>query len=314
MDGRVAAMTENIDPRSHYRDALAWVRTLASAVPADRMTDPTPCPEWDVRSMLGHLVATVDRARVIGEGGDPNAHAPGGHRCRGRRLDRRAVRRRGQDGGSLGRRRPARRPRHGSMGAGPRPGGGVGVPARGPRPRLGPRRRHRAGPGGRSGHGRGGARRDAAGDAGRTARRPDPVRRAGQPAGRAPDRQSGWRTGAGTPAESGHDGGRCSGTGSSAGARAGGNTSTGSPSGTCRSRRRTARPRSTPTNAATATHTASATTIQAIQPHTSVPLRRTSAHGPHIEARVHTPNTRWCVIYPTSGRAGPSRSSASTIR
>ena len=44
MDGRVAAMTENIDPRSHYRDALAWVRTLASAVPADRMTDPTPVP------------------------------------------------------------------------------------------------------------------------------------------------------------------------------------------------------------------------------------------------------------------------------
>ena len=49
MAGRVVAMTENTDPRPHYRTALAWVRTL-----------------------LGHLVATVDRARVIGEGGDPN--------------------------------------------------------------------------------------------------------------------------------------------------------------------------------------------------------------------------------------------------
>src|SRR4051794_15475789 len=60
------------DPRPLYRDALAWVRDLAAHVPAARLTGPTPCPEWDVRGLLGHLVATVDRARVIGEGGDPN--------------------------------------------------------------------------------------------------------------------------------------------------------------------------------------------------------------------------------------------------
>jgi len=72
MAGRVVAMTENIDPRPHYRTTLSWVRTLAAGVPADRLADPTPCPDWNVREMLGHLVATVDRARVIGEGGDPN--------------------------------------------------------------------------------------------------------------------------------------------------------------------------------------------------------------------------------------------------
>src|SRR5690242_13022000 len=72
MAGRVVDMTENTDPRPSYRTALSWVRTLAAGVPADRLADPTPCPDWDVREMLGHLVATVDRARVIGEGGDPN--------------------------------------------------------------------------------------------------------------------------------------------------------------------------------------------------------------------------------------------------
>jgi uncharacterized protein (TIGR03086 family) len=71
MHGRVACMTTNTDPRPHYRTALTWVRTLADGVPADRLADPTPCTEWDVRGLLGHLVATVDRVRVIGEGGDP---------------------------------------------------------------------------------------------------------------------------------------------------------------------------------------------------------------------------------------------------
>ena len=65
-------MTQNTDPRPLYRDALAWVRDLAAHVPLQRLDDPTPCPGWDVRSLLGHLVATVDRARVVGEGGDPN--------------------------------------------------------------------------------------------------------------------------------------------------------------------------------------------------------------------------------------------------
>jgi uncharacterized protein (TIGR03086 family) len=71
MHGRVASMTTNTDPRPHYRTALTWVRTLADGVPADRLADPTPCAEWDVRGMLGHLVATVDRVRVIGEGMRP---------------------------------------------------------------------------------------------------------------------------------------------------------------------------------------------------------------------------------------------------
>jgi len=56
-------MTTTTDPRPLYARAIAWTHGL--------MAGATPCPEFDVRALLGHLVATVERARVIGEGGDP---------------------------------------------------------------------------------------------------------------------------------------------------------------------------------------------------------------------------------------------------
>ncbi|OOL30148.1 hypothetical protein GQ85_21635 [Rhodococcus rhodochrous] len=64
-------MSTASDPRPLYRDALAWVASLIDEVRPEQMTDPTPCPEYDVRALLGHLVATVDRGRVIGSDGDP---------------------------------------------------------------------------------------------------------------------------------------------------------------------------------------------------------------------------------------------------
>ncbi|WP_028925403.1 TIGR03086 family metal-binding protein [Pseudonocardia acaciae] len=63
--------TELTDPRPYYRRALAWTHGLMSGVRAERLGDPTPCTEFDVRALLGHLVTTVRRAKVIGEGGDP---------------------------------------------------------------------------------------------------------------------------------------------------------------------------------------------------------------------------------------------------
>ncbi len=67
-------MTQDIDPRPLYAAALDWVHGLMTGVArldASTLDRPTPCAEYDVRSLLGHLVATVGRARVIGEGGDP---------------------------------------------------------------------------------------------------------------------------------------------------------------------------------------------------------------------------------------------------
>src|SRR5918911_3090804 len=83
MDGRVGDMTTQptaerpttssttTDPRPLYRSAQQWVIGLASAVRPDQLDRPTGCTEFDVRALLGHLVATVRRARGIGEGGGP---------------------------------------------------------------------------------------------------------------------------------------------------------------------------------------------------------------------------------------------------
>lgn len=62
--------TAQHDPRPLFRGALGWAGDLFAGVRAEQLTDPTPCPEFDVRALLGHLASTVDRGRVIGEGGD----------------------------------------------------------------------------------------------------------------------------------------------------------------------------------------------------------------------------------------------------
>lgn len=61
------------DPRPLYRGALNWVSALLEATELGALNDPTPCSEFSVRELAGHLVATVRRARVIGEGGDVRA-------------------------------------------------------------------------------------------------------------------------------------------------------------------------------------------------------------------------------------------------
>ncbi|GAA1998092.1 TIGR03086 family protein [Nakamurella flavida] len=66
-----APQADELDPRPLYRAGLTWAHGLIAAVRPEQLGDPTPCVEFDVRTLVGHLVATVDRARVIGSGGDP---------------------------------------------------------------------------------------------------------------------------------------------------------------------------------------------------------------------------------------------------
>jgi uncharacterized protein (TIGR03086 family) len=64
-------MTKEIDPRPYYERALNWADGVVRGVDHATLDGPTPCSEYDIRTLLGHLVATVDRARAIGEGCDP---------------------------------------------------------------------------------------------------------------------------------------------------------------------------------------------------------------------------------------------------
>lgn len=58
------------DPRPHYRSATRWVVDLLSQVRDDQLDSPTPCDEFDVRTLAGHLIATAGRAVALAAGDD----------------------------------------------------------------------------------------------------------------------------------------------------------------------------------------------------------------------------------------------------
>jgi uncharacterized protein (TIGR03086 family) len=59
------------DPRPAFLQALALAGETLAAVRADQLGDPTPCGDYDVRTLANHLVAVLRRVAVIGGGGDP---------------------------------------------------------------------------------------------------------------------------------------------------------------------------------------------------------------------------------------------------
>jgi len=65
-------MTENIDPRPLYRRAVAQTEITVAAVTPDQLGLPTPCPEYDVRTLLAHITGGLTRTALVGEG-DPEA-------------------------------------------------------------------------------------------------------------------------------------------------------------------------------------------------------------------------------------------------
>jgi uncharacterized protein (TIGR03086 family) len=54
--------------RQDYFHALDWVTRLATEVSTAEMPAPTPCEDFDVRCLLGHLIGTAHRALATARG------------------------------------------------------------------------------------------------------------------------------------------------------------------------------------------------------------------------------------------------------
>jgi uncharacterized protein (TIGR03086 family) len=63
-------MTENTDPRPLHRRAIAQTESTVAAVSPAQLALPTPCAEYDVRTLLSHIVGGLDRVAIMGEGGE----------------------------------------------------------------------------------------------------------------------------------------------------------------------------------------------------------------------------------------------------
>ena len=58
------------DPRTVFSNAVQLGGSVVAAVRPDQLDGPTPCGEYNVRQLLGHLVAVLERVAVLGQGGD----------------------------------------------------------------------------------------------------------------------------------------------------------------------------------------------------------------------------------------------------
>jgi uncharacterized protein (TIGR03086 family) len=58
------------DPRPLQARAFDQARGAVAAVRPEHLTLPTPCTDFDVRSLLGHIVAVLDRVAAVGRGED----------------------------------------------------------------------------------------------------------------------------------------------------------------------------------------------------------------------------------------------------
>jgi uncharacterized protein (TIGR03086 family) len=61
------------DPRAAFAQAVFTARSVIAGVRSDQLGLPTPCPEHDVRSMLGHMLTVFRRITALGNGDDPMA-------------------------------------------------------------------------------------------------------------------------------------------------------------------------------------------------------------------------------------------------
>ena len=59
------------DPRMTFAKAVALATAVIERVGPHQLANPTPCPEYDVEALLGHLVVVLRRVAALGRGDDP---------------------------------------------------------------------------------------------------------------------------------------------------------------------------------------------------------------------------------------------------
>jgi uncharacterized protein (TIGR03086 family) len=64
------------DPRPAFFAAVRTACDTVAEVPPGRLSEPTPCSEYDVRALLGHLVAVFHRVTSLAAGAPAVGHAP----------------------------------------------------------------------------------------------------------------------------------------------------------------------------------------------------------------------------------------------
>lgn len=61
------------DPRSLFAQAVSTAGTAIAAVRPDHFDSSTPCADFDVRTLIGHMLVVLQRVALLGERGDPMA-------------------------------------------------------------------------------------------------------------------------------------------------------------------------------------------------------------------------------------------------
>ncbi|MEY2468796.1 MAG: hypothetical protein QOF21_1494, partial [Actinomycetota bacterium] len=62
-------MTENAD---RYRRAIAGFSAVVDAVPSDKWTSPSPCPDWTAAHVVGHVIGGAQMIASVKTGDTPN--------------------------------------------------------------------------------------------------------------------------------------------------------------------------------------------------------------------------------------------------
>jgi uncharacterized protein (TIGR03086 family) len=72
MNASTATVTATAtDPRVLFDRALATATGVVEHVRPDQFDDPTPCPDYDVRQVVGHMIEVLERVAAIGREEDP---------------------------------------------------------------------------------------------------------------------------------------------------------------------------------------------------------------------------------------------------